>query len=147
MTEIPSSVAQVQERFRSLNLHDALLLGIIIQGAGADDDEEIRLSIEMVVGRNADQWKPAELRLVGCVQTSISLDLWAKRQCSHMIGDGHCTYDREWVRQRQIEEPIRQRAQRLENILKFTIDMCPPGGTLDIFARDFQLNWLDASRE
>ena len=131
------ALTAVRSRFEELNLHDCRLL--FLQSRQRTRAAEVRLTLELLSGAKANEWKPAYLTFYDCAFLSASIDFLAKRVCEDAIVDVSCTFvseedmrQLEQYRQPDTEDPV-------VNLLQFCIMLCPPSGELRIVARDFSL--------
>lgn len=139
MTDRPSTVRDVQSRFAALNLCDGRLLDVLIHRAAADLDDSVILSLQLVAGAHADRWEDARLVFSGCAAVQTDLDLWNKRLCGDAIVHAEAVYNLDEISRLATDDPVRQRSQRLQYLLRFQIALVPPGGSISILARDFDL--------
>ena len=130
-------------RFNELNLHDCRLTAVALEPAGNDDRDVLRLSLDLVAGEQADQWRPAQLTFRGCAAARVHIDTFSKRACSDAISDSSCELAAETRDDVLLEHSsFRQQYQPIDSLVAFTIDLCPPSGSLVVVARDFDLEYL-----
>jgi hypothetical protein len=139
MEQPPSIVTEIVQRFAEMNLPDARLVSLRAERRADDLHERLVLEVQLVAGVNADELKDATLTFLGCAEVRIAMDLWAKRLMDDTICFAECTYDRDWIRLHQSDAAPRQATQRLEYMVRFEIDLTPPGGEIVVYARDFEL--------
>jgi hypothetical protein len=63
----------------------------------------------------------------------LNVDLCGKAVCSDDISDARCVAESEWLRTLSAENPH----DNFEGYLHFQITLIPPGGEINILAKDF----------
>ncbi len=132
------------ERFNRLPWHDSGLLGLSIYRTGGDlRAHEVRMSVLMW----EKEWDPQN-RLVprdivfkDCAYLAADVFLLCKEMCSDAISHALCYETSDWKETVSQPSPMdpHQGGRGLEPFLHFSIDLCPPSGTIDILAMDFTL--------
>jgi hypothetical protein len=125
------------ERFDAIRWHDSKLLGLCFYRAG--EEERIKVSLKLLCEGNAVT--PAEVTFMECVYVEAEVYLEAKRMCSDDISGAECYASSDW--KKTVSEPspydVIRGDRHFEPYLHFRITMCPPGGTINILAKDFAL--------
>ncbi len=125
------------QRFNAIPWHDSKLVGLSFYRAG--EEEQVKVSLELLGESGA--LTPAELTFRECAYVEANVYLEAKRMCSDDIADAECNPVSEW--KKAISEPspydVIRGDRHLEGHLHFRISLCPPGGVIDILAKDFVL--------
>lgn len=125
----------VIERFEAIPWHDSKLLGLAFYRIG--EDEQVKISLELA--GNDGTLSPTEVIFNGCAYLESRVYLEAKAMCSDDISDAECNFSSEW--KNTVSEPspydVVRGDRHLEEYLHFRIRLCPPGGTIDILAKDF----------
>lgn len=124
-------------RFNSLFLHDSKLVGVSL--FKADEEDRVKLSLELL-GEDGS-FTPAEIIFKECVYFQTDLYLAAKSMCADGISNVKCYETSDWksmVSKPSPYDPI-QGGRGFENHLHFSVSMCPPGGTINVLAKDFSL--------
>lgn len=137
MTVPRASLDSVRARFSELRLHDSRLLSVSTSSDLEAREESLILTLSILSGDHADEWTPGRLVFTQCSGVEIQLDFWAKRACRDTIVETSCEYDRNAASASLDDNPVRERHDPISSLLLFTIDLCPPGGRIRVFARDF----------
>lgn len=116
-------------RFNALKWHDSKLLGLSFAREGTE--EQVRLSLEM----RGEQGTlvPMEMIFKGSTYIALEVDLEGKHQCSNDISDARCCASSEWTKMLSDRNPY----DSFSGFLHFEIDLIPPGGNINILAKDF----------
>ena len=125
------------QRFNAIPWHDSKLVGLGFYRAGEED--QVKISLELLEASGA--LTPAEVTFKECAYIEAEVYLEAKRMCADDIADAECSPSSDWKKAVSAPgpyDPIRG-DRHLEEYLHFRISMCPPGGTIDILAKDFVL--------
>jgi hypothetical protein len=124
-------------RFNAISWHDSKLVGLSFYRKG--EEEQIKVSLE-ILGESGDL-RPAEIVFRECAYVEAEVYLEAKRMCSDDITDAECSPSSDW--KKAISEPgpydVIRGDRHLEEYLHFRISLCPPGGTINVLAKDFAL--------
>jgi len=130
----------VPELFNRIPWHDSKLRGICIQHRGVDVDDVI-LDVELWDSMN--KLIPARIVLKDTSFFLCDLDLRGKRACSDDISDAMCCAESDLKNKIQKERLPLSPVKLDENILKdefhFWFYLIPPGGTIDVIAKNFEL--------
>lgn len=124
------------KRFNAIRWHDSELLGLSLHREGSE--EQVKLSLQLVEG---DTLAPATVTFRECVYVEAEINLPAKQMCSDAISGADCYSSSDWknaVSEPSPYDPIRGDRQ-FNDYLHFKIGLCPPGGTINILAKDFVL--------
>lgn len=128
----------VAERFNAMPWHDSKLLGLALLRTGGGDEINLSLQLRADDGRVT----PAEIVFKDCGYAETNIYLEAKRLCADDIAEAECNLSSDWkdfVSQPGPYDPVRG-GRHLEEHLHFRIDLCPPGGSIDILAKNFALS-------
>jgi hypothetical protein len=125
------------ERFNALQWHDSKLVGVAFFDS-PDGDDQMKLSLEMLDGGGLSS---AEIILLGCVYFRCDVNLAAKSMCSDDISFASCYESSEWKDAVSLSSPADpiQGGRGFEGHFHFRVELCPPGGMVDILAKDFVL--------
>jgi hypothetical protein len=116
-------------RFNSIKWHDSKLLGVSFYRAGSE--ELVKISLELIEAGRVPE--PCQMIFVASTYIQLDVDLDAKRVCADDISSAECHASSEWVRKLTEGNPH----DTFEGYLHFEIGMIPPGGTINILAKDF----------
>lgn len=125
------------ERFNSLFLHDSKLVGVSL--FKVEEEDKAKISLELL--DEDGTFTPAEIIFKDCVYFQIDSYLAAKSMCGDAISNAKCYGSSDWkimVSEPSPYDPIRG-GRGFEEHLHFSISMCPPGGTINVLAKDFSL--------
>jgi hypothetical protein len=125
-------------RFNAIPWHDSMLVGISFSREGEQD--LIRLSLEVLGDGGALIQNEVTFKDCAYVQAGIYLE--AKRMCSDAISDAECFDSSDWkasISEPGPYDPVRG-DRHLQAHLHFRVSLCPPGGAIDILAKDFSLS-------
>lgn len=132
--QVTGSIAQ---RFNAVRWHDSKLIGFGVQSD--PENEQVKLLLELL--DEGGVLSAAEVTFIQCAYIAADVYLDAKRLCSDDISDAECRASSDWkeaVSKPSPCDPI-QGNRHLEDHFHFRIILCPPGGAIDILARDFVL--------
>jgi hypothetical protein len=125
------------ERFNNLRLHDSKLVGLCFYKVEGED--RIKLSLELL--EKDGSLNPAEMIFKECAYFEADVYLEAKSMCADDISGVECYESSDW--KTSVSEPspfdVILGGRGFEEHLHFSVSMCPPGGTINILARDFSL--------
>lgn len=119
------------ERFNAIWWHDSKLLALSFYRTVLE--EQLRISVQIIGEGGA--LTPAEIVFKECTYVGLEVYLAAKRVCSDDISDAHCHATSEWIKTLSAQNPY----DSFEGYLHFRISLCPPGGTINILAKDFSV--------
>jgi hypothetical protein len=125
------------ERFNSLRWHDSKLVGVCFYKS--DGEDRVKLSLELL--GEGGTLTSAEVVFKECAYFVADVFLAAKSMCADDISGAECYETSEW--KKAVSKPqafdVIQGNRGLEQHLHFSISLIPPGGTIDLLARDFEL--------
>jgi hypothetical protein len=130
-------LATTVEKFNSLRLHDSKLVGLCFYKV--EGEERVKLSLELL--GNDGSLKPAEMIFKECAYFAADVFLEAKSMCADDISGAECCESSDWKKTVSKPSPfdVIQGNRHLEQHLHFSISLIPPGGTIDILAKDFEI--------
>jgi hypothetical protein len=117
------------ERFNGVRWHDSKLLGLRFYREGAE--ERVKLSLKLLEKDGA--LTPVDLLFRESTYIKLEVDLEGKSQTSDDISDAECLAESEWLRTLTAGNPY----DSFEGYLHFRISLIPPGGAINILAKDF----------
>jgi hypothetical protein len=125
------------QRFNNIRWHDSKLRSLCFYSA--EGEERVKLSLELLGEGGA--LVPAEVIFKESAYMFADVYLEAKSLCSDDISDAECYVSSDWKTTVSKPSPfdIIRGNRRFEGHLHFRIGMCPPGGTINILAKDFTL--------
>jgi hypothetical protein len=129
MNNQPSNT--IIERFNAIHWHDSKLLALDFYRAGSE--EQVKISLQLLGERGA--LIPTNLVLIGSTYIALDVYLGAKRVCADDISGAACYASSEWIRTLSERNPY----DSFEGYLHFEIYLIPPGGTINVLAKDFDL--------
>jgi len=125
------------QRFNSISWHDSKLVGLSFYKA--EGEERVKLSLELL-GKDGSL-TPAEIVFRECAYFQADVYLEAKSMCADDISGAGCYESSDW--KRAVSEPspsdVILGGRGFEEHLHFSVSMCPPGGTINVLAKDFSL--------
>ena len=119
------------QRFNGVQWHDSKLLGFCFYREGAQELVKISLQLR----QESAALRPVDLVFRESTYVKLEVDLEGKSQCSDDISDAECSAESEWLRTLSAGNPY----DSFEGYLHFRISLIPPGGTINILAKDFSL--------
>lgn len=119
------------QRFNAISWHDSKLLGLCFYRK--DLHEVVKMSLQLPDERGA--LKPVDMIFHGSTYTALEVDLEGKSQCSDDISEANCAAESDWLRTLSAKNPH----DSFEGFLHFKIGLIPPGGVINILAKDFVL--------
>jgi len=127
-------------RFNSLHWHDSKLVGVHISYSADDRTDDVCFQIELLTNPQPGnyQWKSAKLKITECTIIKLDMDLDGKHVCSDDIAEAFCTAESPLKDQLEREQ-LKHEEKPLAGYLHFRISLIPPGGEIDLFAKDFEL--------
>jgi hypothetical protein len=117
------------ERFNGVRWHDSKLLGLCFYREGLE--ELVKLSLKLLEKDGA--LTPVDLLFRESTYIKLEVDLEGKSQTSDDISDAECSAESEWLRTLTAGNPY----DSFEGYLHFRISLIPPGGAINILAKDF----------
>jgi hypothetical protein len=119
------------QRFNAIRWHDSKLVGLCFYRA--EGEERVKISLEMLGEGGA--LTPAEMIFGGSTYVALDVDLEGKRVCSDDISSAECYASSEWTKSLSEKSPY----DSFEGYLHFQLYLIPPGGTINVLAKDFSL--------
>jgi hypothetical protein len=119
----------VLERFNSIRWHDSKLLGIAIYRT--DGEDKIKLSFQLY--EDGGTLKAVEMVFRQTTYVEVRVDLEGKRVCADDISGAECSVSSEWTTELSKQNPH----DNFDEYLHFAIYLIPPGGKVDILAKDY----------
>jgi hypothetical protein len=130
-------MGSIAERFETIAWHDSKLVGVSVFKFEGED--RVKLALKLL-GRDGSL-TPAELIFKDCAYCQTDFYLKAKSMCADDISNAKCYQFSDWksaVSEPSPADPI-QGGRGFEHHLHFRVGMCPPGGTINVLAKDFSL--------
>lgn len=126
-----------KERFNSLQWHDSKLVGVCFYKS--DGEDRVKLSLELL--GDGGTLNSAEMVFKECAYFASDVFLAAKSMCADDISGAECYESSGW--KNAVSEPqpfdVIQGNRGLDQHLHFSISLIPPGGTINLLAKDFEL--------
>jgi len=119
------------QRFNSIRWHDCKLLGLSFYRENSL--EVVKISLQLLDEQGA--LKSAEMLFHESTYVKLEVDLEGKSQCSDDISEANCSAESDWLRTLSAGNPY----DSFEGFLHFSIELVPPGGAINILAKDFLL--------
>jgi hypothetical protein len=116
-------------RFRAISWHDSKLLETSIFRRGSD--EQVRISLMLRDERGA--LTPAAIVFKDATFVQLEFDLAGKRLCGDDISGAECLATSAWTKALANHNPH----DSFDGYLHFEIGLIPPGGRIDVLAKDF----------
>ena len=117
--------------FNAIPWHDSKLLGLSFYRENSL--EVVKISLQLLEEQGA--LKPVELIFLESTYIKLEVDLEGKSQCSDDISWANCSAESDWLQTLSAEN----RYDSFEGFLHFKIELIPPGGEINILAKDFTL--------
>ena len=126
-------------RFNQMQWHDSKLVGFQL-APKSDERYDVHVDLQLLTNAQPGQytWKDARLEFHDCRIMELSVDTLGIRFTGGDISSAICeggTALKEKLESRFFDLP--QGDDPYEGILHFRILLIPPGGEIDVFARDF----------
>lgn len=128
------------QRFNKINWHDSKLIEINIAYISDYHRYDIYLKIKLLTNPMPGHydWRDAILRIRDCTIIRMNVDLTAKLTCADDISVAYC--EKETPLKKQIERvDLTHEENPLADYLHFHLGLIVPGGDVDIFAKNFDL--------
>lgn len=119
------------QRFDAIRWHDSKLLGLSFYRANSEEQVKIFLQLLGDIG----VLTPTEIIFKGSTYVKLEVDLEGKRVCADDISDAGCRASSEWIKTLSDQNPH----DNFEGYLHFAIELIPPGGKINILAKDFAI--------
>jgi hypothetical protein len=117
------------QRFNAIRWHDSKLLGLSFYRA--DSEDRVRISVQLLGER--DVFTRANIVFKGSTYIVLDVDLDGKRVCADDISGAECYASSQLIRSLSERNP----RDSFEGYLHFEIYLIPPGGKINILAKDF----------
>jgi hypothetical protein len=127
----------ISESFNRLSWHDSKLRSLRI--LRKDDLDEVHLDVELR-GFKGRELTPATVVLENAVFFLSDVDLQGKRECSDDISSAKCEAETDLMTKLQ-NERLQFSPGVLSGHFHFSIYLIPPGGTVDVIASGFRLEY------
>ena len=132
------------ERFNAIRWHDSKLVGLCLYRVAKE--ERVKLSLQLL--GEGGTLTPADVIFKECVYIEADVYLEGKRLCADDISSRQCYPSSDWTKSLLERNSnfllIRKPGHNFEGYLHFRLYLCPPGGTINVLARDFSLE-MDAA--
>ncbi len=125
MSNGSANLAEVQQRFRSLNLSDCALLGVQTRRDPNSDFEDVVLELGLIAGPHANRWEPGRLTFLGCASLELDIDFWEKRHCADSIAEATCESGEPHARRLGVGHSKAFSAESLAQFTSFHIELVP----------------------
>jgi hypothetical protein len=119
----------IVQRFNRIRWHDSKLLGLSFYRA--DSEEQVKISLQLF--GEGGVFTPTEMIFRESTYVDLKVDLEGKRVCADDISGAECNASSEWIRALSEQNPH----DSFEGYLHFEIYLIPPGGKINILAKDF----------
>ncbi len=119
------------QRFNEIRWHDSKLVSLCFYRTGGE--ERVKVSLELL--GEGGSLTPAELIFKESTYIEADVYLEGKRVCSDDISSADCYVSSEWTKSLSERNPY----DSFEGYLHFQLYLIPPGGTINVLARDFSL--------
>lgn len=117
------------QRFNAIRWHDSKLLGLSFYRASSE--EQVRISLQLL--GEGGILTPTEIIFKESTYVNLEVDLEGKRVCADDISEAECHAASEWIRALSARNPH----DSFDGYLHFEIALIPPGGKINILAKDF----------
>ncbi|MBV9179720.1 MAG: hypothetical protein JO356_00290 [Acidobacteria bacterium] len=127
---------EICSRFNKVLWHDSKLCSFAVVREGDRDDIVFNLELRGMPGL---ELTPAILTLIDATYLKAEVDLDGKHQCADDISSAHC-HARSALRDELLRSQFQHSPTALDGYYHFNLYLIPPGGRIDVFARNFELN-------
>ena len=124
----------VIRRFNDIGWHDSKLLGLSVLRKDGSEQVTVSLSLRDKEG----VFRPSEAVFLEATYVETQLDLEGKRVSADDISSGRCYISSEWTKALSERYPY----DSFAGFLHFEIYLIPPGGIVNILAKNFILRLL-----
>lgn len=132
---------EVCNRFNEISWHDSKLRSFAVVREGDRDNVIFQLELQKPPELALE---PATLTLVDATYLRADLDLDGKYQCSDDIFSADCQVESE-LKKELLTSQFKHNPDALDGYYHFDFYLIPPGGRIQVFARDFELENLRTS--
>jgi len=124
------------QKFNSIRWQDSKLVGFCLYTA--EGEERVRLSLELATDGSLT---PTEIVFKDCAYFAADVYSEAKSMCADDISSAERYKSSDWKSAVSKPSPfdVILGGRGFEGNLHFRVSMCPPGGTINILARDFSV--------
>jgi len=129
----------VMERFNAIRWHDSKLRGLCFYRE--ESEERVRIYVELL--EEGSTLKPASIIFRESTYINLEVDLEGKSVCSDDISDAECYASSDWTKALSARNPH----DSFEGYLHFRVSLIPPGGEINILAKDFLIESADKRSE
>ena len=126
---------ELRDRFNKLEWHDSKLRSFAV--VREDDRDNIVLHLELR-GMSELEFTPAALTLEDAIYLKAEVDLDGKSQCADDISSAVCQIDSA-LKKELLESQLKYSPTALDGYYLFDIYLIPPGGRIQVFARNYKL--------
>ena len=126
--------------FAKLPWHDAKLLEVRVFRDKITDQDNLSCAIDFETVRNS--WRRAIVLFRNCTLVKMDIDLDGKKVCADSISRATCEINSPLKKSLE-EEQLKSERNPLLDYYHFYIGLVPPGGGLNIFAKDFDVTWTN----
>lgn len=131
--------------FESYPWHDSRLLEVRVTPGEAASENAVACTIQLISHATPGkcEYKTVQVLFRRCRIVKLDLDLLGLQLCGGAIASGSCREQSD-MKTRILEEQIAsfdlpQDLNPFDDLLHFSFEFIHPGGTMDIFARDFEI--------
>lgn len=119
----------VIQRFNSIRWHDSKLLGLSFYRVGSE--EQVKISLQLL--GEGGILAPTDMVFTESTYVDLRVDLEGKCVSADDISGAECYVSSEWTKTLAKQNPH----DSFEGYLHFEIYLIPPGGKINILAKDF----------
>ena len=141
---MPRTREEIRRSFQALRWHDSELRGLELRRLEPEGRFDLVIQVHLIERPipGGFEYRDRRITFGDCRFLKTSLDLLGLRHCGGVIGAAWCP-ERSELRDevaRHLEDfDLPQPEDPMEGLLHFSIYLCPPSGTIDIFASDWPL--------
>lgn len=125
------TMSSITQRFNEIRWHDSKLLGLCFYRKNSQ--EMVKISLQLLGDQGA--LMPVEMVFKESTYIQLDVDLEGKSQCSDDISEANCSAESDWLLRLSAGNPY----DNFKGFLHFKIRLVPPGGEINILAKDFAL--------
>ena len=139
--------SNVCRRFNELPWHDSKLLGFKIDFEG-DTPDNLQLEVKLnAPDRAKRQWRNSKLIFKECRFIKLDLDLLGIQLCGGDIASATCETNSALKKKiedfLEVEFDLPEERNPFETTFHYQVLMIHPGGELNLFAKEFELEYVD----
>lgn len=139
--DLPRDRATVRMEFSKFAFHDFALKALHLHREQGQDDITLELFPPL-----PDEPGYVELTFLDCAVLRADIDLIGKSICADAVAGMYCEVDSKFSQAVRVGKVRLYEGGDLSSYAYFQVLLCPPGGELDIFARDFYVDDHGTSR-